>query len=329
MSPKTQLQAVIQSKSKFVHFHVHTIYSVLDSIIRIPDLVSRVKELGQEAVAITDHGVLHGVIDFYKECKKQGVKPLIGCEIYMTHDADGLSNEEKTKDNFHLLLIAKNNQGFKDLLRLVSNANSRNFYYKPRVSLQQLKKYGPENFVCTSSCLGGPVSKSMIWDKETETVHISDITEKSIKQLHKIFKDNFYLEIQDHDNWEQRAYNHLLVSLARSYKIPLIITTDAHYLTAKDADAHKIAMAQQLKMTVENYEKKGSMIYKGDFWIRSTEDMREAALKYEALDAFENTGKIASECNVDIEFGVYHMPTFDITEQEDYEDFLNSEFNND
>jgi DNA polymerase-3 subunit alpha len=307
--------------SKYCHLHVHTQYSTLDSIIRIPNLVKRVKELGMSSICISDHGNMYGVMDFYKTCKKEGVKPLIACEAYTTFDKDGTDNEKKTKDNYHLVLIAKNQIGYQNLLWLVSNAYARNFYYKPRISFSSLKERS-EGIIALSACLGSLLSKSMDWNIDNKTISINETTYDSLNLLREIFQEDFYLEIQDHPNWEQEAYNYSIIKLADKFNIPLVLTSDAHYLNKEDEDTHKLAMAHQLKKTLEEYIQEGKMFYNGYFYIRSPEEVKESLTKYNRPEIIDNIANIVNQCNVEIEIGKLYMPKFDIESQPDYEDFL-------
>jgi DNA polymerase-3 subunit alpha len=285
---------------------------LLDGAIRCQELVSRVKELNMPAVAITDHGTMAGVLDFYKACNKSGIKPLIGCEIYATQDPD--NTPKKTRDNYHLILLAKNNKGYKALLQLISEANKSNFHYKPRVHLEKLKKHA-KNLICTSACLASPIHK--VFKKEGE-----DRALEMTKYLHEIFKENFYLEIQENGEEEQEPYNHLLIKFSKQLNIPMIITVDAHYLTKEDKELHELMMAMQFNQTIHTYKTKNTMQYGDQYYIKTPEEIKIIEEKYNITGAMKNTLKIADQCNVQIELGKINMPTFKIKEAEDYEDFL-------
>lgn len=309
----------------FCHCHVHSVFSVLDGINRLDQLVSRVKELGMTACALTDHGNLHGMIDFYKECKKASIKPIIGVECYITNDPDGVDEEyKKTRDNHHMVLLAQNNKGLENLFFLISNGNLNNFYYKPRINYNTLRER-TEGLIATSACIGGIVAQQgefflgsdlKGWYRDT-----NDNATRVAKELSEAFEGRFYLEIQDQTMWEQRVFNQFAVSLAKKEKIPLTISADAHYLRKEDQSTHAMIMAQQLKKTIDEYESSSEMKYGDGFYIKSPEEMLEGAKRYNAEEAFWNTTEIANKCNVEIELGKYKMPSFTIEKAEDYEEF--------
>lgn len=309
----------------FCHCHVHSVYSILDGINKLDALVARVKELGMSACALTDHGNLHGMIDFYKECKKGGIKPIIGIECYITADPDGAEKDyKKTRDNHHMVLLAQNNKGLENLFWLLSNGNLNNFYYKPRINIDVLKSR-TEGLIATSACVGGVVAQQgefflaengQGWYRDND-----DKALKMAKDLHEAFNGRFYLEMQDQDMWEQTAFNKYLVELGKKEKIPLVISADAHYLLKEDKHTHAMIMAQQLKKTIDEYESGSEMKYGGGFYIKSPEEMLEGAIKHSAEEAFWNTTEIAKSCNVEIELGKYKMPDFDVTKADDYNEF--------
>jgi DNA polymerase III subunit alpha len=304
--------------SDFCHLHVHSTYSVLDGINRLDSLVARCKELGMSACALTDHGNLHGALDFYKECRKQGVKPIIGIEAYITNDPDGME-EGKTRDNHHMVLIAQNAKGFSNLCWLLSNANINNFYYKPRIHINTLKARA-EGLIATSACLGGWIAKHCIFDQQykSSAIRDPDAMAHTIAELDEAFQGRFYLELQDQDMWEQDHYNEMLLS--RKYK-RYTISSDAHYLKKEDQATHKMIMAQQLKKTIDEYESGSEMKYGSGFYIRSPEEMLEGAKRIGCESAFHNTMEIAGMCSLELELGKYKMPEFDVTKTVDYEEF--------
>ncbi len=306
----------------FCHTHVHSVFSVLDGINRLDQLVARCKELGMSSCALTDHGNLHGMIDFYKECKKGGIKPIVGIECYITRDPDGVDEDyKKTRDNHHCILLAQNNTGLANLFWLITNGNLNNFYYKPRINIETLKAKS-EGLICTSACVGGWVAQQGIFDAEKKL--FLDPESKAYvaaRELHEVFGNRFYLEIQDQDMWEQTAFNKFLVDIAKRDKIQLLITADAHYLKKEDKDTHAMIMAQQLKKTIDEYESGSEMKYGGGFYIRSPEEMKEAAIRHDAEEAFWNSNEIAKMCNIEIELGKYKMPLFDVTKADDYDEF--------
>jgi DNA polymerase-3 subunit alpha len=313
------------SNLDFCHCHVHSVYSILDGINKLDQLVARCKELGMSACALTDHGNLHGMVDFYKECKKGGIKPIIGIECYITADPDGLEdNSDKTRDNHHCVLIAQNNKGLANLFWLLSNGNLNNFYYKPRINIEVLKARS-EGLIATSACVGGWVAQQGVFDTENKVFLDPDgKAYKAAKDLHDVFQGRFFLEIQDQDMWEQTAFNKWIVDLSTKEKIPTLISADAHYLRAEDRNTHAMIMAQQLKKTIHEYESGSDMKYGGGFYIKSPQEMLDGAIKHGSEQAFWNSMEIAKMCNVDIELGKYKMPSFDITKASDYDEFKRS-----
>lgn len=296
----------------------HTEYSILDGAIRCKDLVQHVKNIGQTAIAITDHGNMHGVIDFYKACKEANIKPVIGIEAYCTDDLDDVV--EKQRDNYHMVLLAKNYQGYQDLLWLISNANEHNFYYKPRISFKNLESRG-QNLFATTACLGGPIAKTLMGDGQWNT-YTEVAGRKRISYLKDIFGSNLYLEIQDNGLPQQDPYNRWLVSEARKSGLPIIITTDAHFLTKEDFILHQLMMAMQYRKTLQEYLNETDSVYTNSNHIADTNTMLLSAQKYNAVDAIENSQFIASQCNVDIELGVLRPPVFNVTRAPDYAHFL-------
>ena len=223
--------------SNFVHLHIHSEFSLLDGANRIKDLPKRAKELGMDAIAITDHGVMYGAIDFYKACKSEGVKPIIGCEVYVAPRSR--FDKEPNIDNkyYHLILLAKNNQGYKNLSKLVSLGFLDGYYYKPRIDLEILEKYH-EGLICLSGCLAGSVNQALLNGNEEETERIA--------KWHKdIFGEDYYIEIQNNGIREQVLANQRLVKLARKLDIPLAATNDAHYLKKEDAYNHEVLICIQ------------------------------------------------------------------------------------
>ena len=294
----------------FVHLHTHTQYSLLDGSNRIRDYVARVKELGMNAAAITDHGVMYGVIDFYDECIKQGIKPIIGCEVYV---APGSRFDKTVKDDryYHLILLAENNTGYRNLMKLVSRGFTEGFYYKPRVDKELLRQYH-EGLIASSACLNGEVA-SYIVSGMKERAHQAALEYK------EIFGDGyFFLELQDHGIPEQTLVNTELLSISRAYNIPLICTNDCHYTYASDSDAHDVLLCIQ---TGSRLNDENRMRYKpGEFYVRSEEEMR-ALFRY-APEALENTQRIADRCNVTIEFGVTRLPDYQVPDGYDNESYL-------
>jgi len=296
----------------FVHLHNHTQYSLLDGLTKIPQMVSFAKEQGSPAVAITDHGAMYGVIEFYKECKKQGIKPIVGVEVY--YAPNGRHNKDSSKDrkNYHLLLLAKNNIGYKNLLKLTSIAHLEGFYYKPRIDQEVLEKYS-EGLIACSACLGGEIP-NLIMSGQLERA------EKRILELNKFFgQDNFYLEIQDHPRLEHQAeVNKKLIEFSRKLNVPLVATNDFHYLNKEDAEAQDILLCLQVKKKKEDEDRMNMM--DSDYSMRSNREMIEAFSH--VPEAIENTLKISKMCNVEIELGNIQLPYFKVPDGFDEMSYL-------
>jgi len=320
------------NKQAYVHLHVHTEYSVLDGLNKIKPLVERIKNLGMSSCAITDHGSLSGIIEFYKAMKAAGLKPIIGMEAYVTQDKDDLSNEEKTRDNRHLVLLAMNEEGFHNLITLNNKAHLHNFYYNPRVWIGHFAALSG-GLIATTACLGGVMAKRAvikedkieqpggIWDPETKSFDDpSGVGRKWVEELSRYFPYRLYLEIQDHPNWEQQAYNRWLKNQAEILDLPLVLTSDAHYPRLEDKEVHDLLMAQQFKITLAEYKAKGQFEVKN--YIREPEELYQAAATMQAEEAFWNTRDIAEKCNLTLELGKYQTPKFDVTQCDDYKDFL-------
>ena len=283
----------------FTHLHVHTEYSLLDGAARITDVVARAKELGMDSLAITDHGVMFGVIDFYKECKKQGIKPVIGCEVYTAartmHDKDA----DKDKYQGHLVLLAKNNDGYKNLIKIVSKGFTEGYYYKPRIDKDVLRAHS-EGIIALSACLAGKV-QSCLLNRDYEGA------KAEAQAMDEIFgHGNFYLELQDQGLDEEAMINPQLVKLSKELEIPLVATNDVHYVKQEDAEAHDVLLAIQTATTIDDEKR---MRFPNDqFYLKSEDEMRKI-FAY-APEAIENTHKIAMECDVEFVFGDYHLPEF-------------------
>ena len=287
----------------FVHLHVHTEYSLLDGACRIGGLVQRAKELGQEAVAITDHGVMYGVIDFYRAAKAAGVKPVIGCEVYvaprtMADRVHGIDNEAH-----HLVLLCENEQGYRNLSYMVSMAFLHGFYNRPRVDLDLLRQHS-KGLIALSACLAGAIPRKLM-QADYEGAKQEALT------LSEIFgPEHFYLELQDHGIEAQQAVNAGILRLARETGLPLVVTNDAHYLTREDSKIQDVLMCIQMGKTVDDPDR---MRFETDeFYLKSEAEMR--ALFPNVPEAFENTVKIAARCNVEFVFNQYHLPAFDVPE---------------
>ena len=289
--------------SKFVHLHIHSEFSLLDGANRIKDLPVRAKELGMDAIALTDHGVMYGAIDFYKACKKEGIKPIIGCEVYVAmrsrHDKEpGIDNKY-----YHLILLAKNQQGYKNLSKLVSLGFLEGYYYKPRIDREILEKYH-EGLVCLSACLAGEINQKLLYGKEEEA-------EEAALWHKNLFGEDYYIEIQNNGIQEQVLANQKLVRLARKLDIPLVATNDAHYLKKEDAYNHEVLLCIQTGKRMSDEDR---MRFETDeLYVKSPEEMSEYFSSFP--DAIENTVKIAEKCNVEFEFGHTILPNYDVPEE--------------
>jgi DNA polymerase-3 subunit alpha len=290
----------------FVHLHVHTEYSLLDGACRIDSLVERVKELGMDSVAITDHGSMFGVIDFYKACVKNGVKPIIGCEVYTAARSRFDKDARLDTDQGHLILLAKNSTGYKNLMKLVSAGYVEGFYYKPRIDMDLLEKCH-EGLVCLSACLAGDIPRALAENRYERAKEFA-------VRFEAIFgKGNFYLELQHNGIEEQKLVNMKLRELSTETGIPLVATNDVHYLSKEDARSQEILMCIQMAKTIEDEDR---MTFKTDeLYLKSPEQMHKH-FNY-CPEALENTVKIAELCNVEIEFGNPRLPTFKVPENTD------------
>lgn len=288
----------------FVHLHNHSEYSLLDGLSKIKEMVKRAKELDMKAIAITDHGNMFGTILFYKTCIEEGIKPIIGCEIYVSkrsrHDKEsGLDN-----DSNHLILLAKNQTGYKNLMKIISIANLEGYYYKPRTDMELLREHH-EGLICLSACVNGYVSEPLLANQE-------ETATKRAQALSEIFgKDNFYLEIQKHTNVkDQDVLNEKLINLSQKLGLPLVATNDNHYIYNGDAEAQETLLCIQTQTTLGTPNRKLSMVSSPDFYIKTQEEM--AGLFIQTPEAIENTVKIADMCNVEITLGKWIMPIFDV-----------------
>ncbi len=297
----------------FTHLHVHTEYSLLDGSNKIKEYVKRVKELGMNSAAITDHGVMYGVIDFYRAAKEAGINPVIGCEVYVApnsrFDKETTGGEERYH---HLVLLAENNTGYANLVKIVSKGFTEGYYYRPRVDFEVLEKYH-EGIIALSACLAGEVPRLI------QKGMIAEAKECALKYK-KCFGDgNYFLELQDHGIPEQRSVNSALLAMSKELDIPLVATNDVHYTYDDDVLPHDILLCIQ---TAKKLSDEDRMRYEGgQYYVKSEEEMR--MLFPYALEAIENTQKIADRCHVDIEFGVTKLPHFEVPEGYDSWSYLN------
>ncbi len=297
----------------FVHLHSHTEYSLLDGSNKVRAYAQRVKELGMNAAAITDHGNMYGVIEFYLACQEAGIKPIIGCEVYV---APGSRFDREIGDNseryYHLILLAENNEGYRNLSRIVSRSFTEGYYYKPRVDKELLREFH-EGIICSSACLAGEVARDLVrGDKES--------ARKAALEYQEIFgKENFFLELQDHGYPDQQTVIAGVLELSRELDIPMIATNDCHYTYAADAEAHDVLLCIQTNKKVSDENR---MRYPGgQFFVKSEEEMRQ--LFPYAQEALDNTQQIADRCNVSIEFGNTKLPHFEVPEGYDSWTYLN------
>ena len=297
----------------FVHLHTHTEYSLLDGSNRIKEYVKCVKDLGMTAAAITDHGSMFGVIDFYEEAIRQGIKPIIGCEVYVApgsrFDKSGSTGE---KNYFHLVLLAKNNEGYQNLIKIVSKGYTEGFYYKPRIDYELLEQYH-ENLIALSACLAGEVPTLI------RAGRVDEAREVALKYKALFGEDNYYLELQDHGIAAQTTVNMELMKISRELDIPLVATNDIHYTYKSDYEAHDVLLCIQ---TGAKLSDEGRMTYEPEqFYVKSEEEMR--ALFPYALQAIDNTARIAEMCDVSFSFGETKLPRFDVPEGYDAWSYLN------
>ena len=285
----------------FVHLHVHTEYSLLDGACRIRDLPARIREMGQTAVAITDHGVMYGAIDFYRACKAEGIHPIIGCEVYVARRTRFDKIHEYDAESRHLVLLCKNETGYRNLSYMVSQAFVEGFYIKPRIDLDLLRQHS-EGLIALSACLAGEIPKRLVNGDY-------DGAKEYALTMQEIFgEDNFYLELQDHGIPQQTLVNRDLLRIHQETGIPLVCTNDAHYLRPEDAESHDVLLCIQTGKTVDDENR---MRYEPrNFYLRSTEEMEELFGAYP--DAVANTQRIADRCRMEFTFGKYHLPEFQL-----------------
>ena len=297
----------------FAHLHVHTEYSLLDGSNKIKEYVKRVKELGMDSAAITDHGVMYGVIDFYKECKAQGIRPILGCEVYVApnsrFDKELTGGEDRY---YHLVLLAENNTGYDNLMKIVSRGFTEGYYYRPRVDMELLREYH-EGIIALSACLAGEVQRYI------QKGLVDEAKKSALKYLDCFGEGNYFLELQDHGLPEQKMVNTTLLSMSRELNIPLVVTNDVHYTYADDVKPHDILLCIQ---TAKKLTDEDRMRYEGgQYYVKSEEEMK--GLFPYAWEAVENTQRIAERCNVEIEFGVTKLPRFEVPEGYDSWSYLN------
>ena len=298
--------------SDFVHLHVHTEYSMLDGLSKIPDLLEQVKKHGQKAVALTDHGGMYGAIAFYNACRDKGIKPIVGCELYL---AEKSRKDKQTKlgdDQAHLTVIAQNYTGYKNLMKLVSIANLEGFSYRPRVDEEVLEELS-EGLIVLSGCMNSVFNK-LLREKKDKTAL------KKIKKYQKIFGDRFYIELQNHPNVaELKELNDKLVKISRDLNIPLVATNDVHYVHEEEAEGQDALLCVQTRKLISD-DKRMKMIDTPEFYLKSTEEMQDLFADYP--EAVENTVKIAERCDLEIPTGQLIFPEFPLPKGETAESWL-------
>lgn len=300
-----------QQQLPFTHLHVHTEYSLLDGSSKIKELIAMTKDLGMDSIAITDHGVMYGVIDFYREAIANDIKPIIGCEVYVAARKRTDKDPQLDASSYHLVLLAENNIGYQNLMKLVSIGFVEGFYYKPRIDLELLEQYN-EGIIALSACLGGHVQNKIL------TVSYDKAKEVALNYQRIMGEGNFFLELQDHGYKEQKQVNQELVRMSKETGIPLVATNDIHYTYKEDQAAHDILLCIQTNKKVNDEDR---MRYKGgQFYLKSPDEMYE--LFPYAKDALKNTYDIAQRCHVDFEFGVTKLPKYDIPEGYDASSYL-------
>lgn len=297
-------------KHEWVSLHQHTEYSLLDSSAKIPELIKRAKELGMKSIAITDHGVMYGCVEFYKEAKAQGIKPIIGCEIYVSQKSMYVKRNNGENENYHLVLLVKNETGYNNLMKIVSTASIEGFYYKPRVDHDYLKKHS-EGLIALSACVSGEVQSYILKNNLKAARETAEFYRDT-------FKDGFYLELQDHGMKEQLKVNKELKLMSKELNIPLVATNDVHYIRKEDYRAHDILLCIQTGKTVDEEDR---MRYPSDeFYLKSSEQMYE--MFKDVPEAIENTAKIAEECNFDYEFHKSKLPKFPLPDDVDPYEYM-------
>jgi DNA polymerase III subunit alpha len=291
-----------ETSPDFVHLHVHTEYSLLDGSGKISKLISRAKEMGMKSIAITDHGVMYGCVDFYQEAVEAGIKPIIGCEIYVVPKSMHIKQNDKDNEIYHLVLLVKNETGYNNLMKIVSTASIEGFYYKPRVDHNFLREHS-EGLIALSACLGGEVQAYL-------NLGLKEKAKKTALIYRDIFKEGFYLELQNHGIQEQLKVNEELIKLSKEINIPLVATNDVHYIKKEDYTSHDVLLCIQTATTVDEENR---MKYPSDeFYLKSQEEMYD--LFSYIPEALENTVKIAEMCNFDYEFHKSKLPKFPLPE---------------
>lgn len=329
MDDQTNNGIFANKPDSFVHLHLHTQYSLLDGAIRLKDLIAKAQEWNIPAIAQTDHGNMFGAIDFYTRCKDAGIKPILGSEVYFTpgsrfdrnslkknKTASSQDEEESSRQIHHLILLCKNNKGYENLCKLLSKAYLEGFYYKPRTDIELLAEHS-EGLICTTACLKGEVGYNFFTGQDKKAI-------SAIKKLHKVFGDDFYLEIQENGLEEQKIVNDKVVAYAKEFDMQVVATNDCHYMTQEDATAQEVLLCVQTGKTFA--DEKRMRMSSSEFYFKSPEKMRESFSYYP--EACDNTLKIADKCNVELKWTddagnqIYHLPDFPIPTNESTEDYF-------
>ena len=292
----------------FTHLHVHTEYSLLDGMCRIPQLVSRAKELGMDSLAITDHGAMYGVIEFYRVAREAGIKPIIGCEVYLAPGSRS-GRDAADRNHYHLVLLAKNYTGYQNLIQLVTKAHLEGFYYRPRVDKELLEQHH-EGLIALSACLFGELPRLILEGRLQDA-------KQSALWYRRVFGD-FYLEIQRQPIPELEQVNQALIAMSDELGIPMVATNDIHYIRREDAQAHDLLLCIGTNSSV--HDEKRMKMASDTLYLRSPEEMAE--IFRDIPQALENTGRIAEMCNLTLEFGRLHLPEIELPTGQTADDYL-------
>jgi DNA polymerase-3 subunit alpha len=283
------------SNKKFTHLHLHTEYSLLDGACRIKELIRRAKELNMDSLAITDHGSMYGVVEFYKQAKKEGIKPILGFEAYISPRRLTDKDPQKDKNQYHLVLLAEDMEGWQNIIKLCSIGFVDGYYYKPRIDHETLKKYS-RGIIALSACLAGEIQAFLLENNYDEALRRAFLYKDIFGE------NNFFLELQDHGMEEQKTVNESLFKISRETGLRLVATNDVHYINKEDAYFHDVLLCIQTQKTITDEDR---MRFPSDeFYLKSREEMAELF----PPEALENTGEIADRCNVDLDFNTVHLP---------------------
>lgn len=300
----------MNKEKEFVHLHLHTEYSLLDGSGKVKKIMARAKELGMKSIAVTDHGVMYGLVDFFKAAKENDIKAILGCEVYVAAKSRHVKQPDKENATHHLVLLVKNEVGYENLMKIVSTASIEGFYYKPRIDHEYLKSHS-EGLIALSACLGGEVQSAILVDNY-------DKAKKIALDYKEIFQDDFYLEIQNHGMEEQRKVNEQNIKLSKETGIQLVATNDVHYINREDSKSHDILMCIQTAKTIDDPNRRR---YPSDqFYLKSAEEMWDM-FSY-VPEALENTVKIADMCNYEYKFHESKLPRFPLEDGQDPYEYL-------